>query len=166
MLLLFASRSYSWSMPFCECEYRRGPGWSRDRHSTFPAGYGATVEGDCVWRLQVTHWGMVYLFAEVVHVFILEYSQLATFVLQLLAAMLTILYSRAPTYLFLLSSYFICWPCVLIPGYQVPQLVDQYLAGTLPIEHYITHEFTGVESIDTAMHMLHEGSCLRAVVKY
>jgi S-(hydroxymethyl)glutathione dehydrogenase/alcohol dehydrogenase len=49
---------------------------------------------------------------------------------------------------------------------EVPQLVDQYLAGTLPIEHYITHEFSGVESIDEAMHLLHDGACLRAVVRY
>lgn len=49
---------------------------------------------------------------------------------------------------------------------EVPLLVDQYLAGDLPIEHYITHEFNGIESIDSAMHILHEGACLRAVVKY
>ena len=40
------------------------------------------------------------------------------------------------------------------------------MAGTLPIEAYITHQFDGVESIDGAMHILHEGQCLRAVVKY
>ena len=49
---------------------------------------------------------------------------------------------------------------------EVPGLVEQYLAGDLPIEQYITHEFQGVESIDAAMHILHEGQCLRAVVKY
>ena len=49
---------------------------------------------------------------------------------------------------------------------EVPQLVTQFLNGELPIEHYITHEFQGVEQIDTAMHVLHEGACLRAVVKY
>lgn len=49
---------------------------------------------------------------------------------------------------------------------EVPQLVSQYLSGELPIEHYITHEFHGVEQIDAAMHVLHEGACLRAVVKY
>ena len=49
---------------------------------------------------------------------------------------------------------------------QVPGLVEQYLAGDLPIDQYITHEFTGVEAIDEAMHLLHEGQCLRAVVKY
>jgi S-(hydroxymethyl)glutathione dehydrogenase/alcohol dehydrogenase len=48
----------------------------------------------------------------------------------------------------------------------VPGLVDKYLTGELPIDHYITHEFNGVESIDGAMHLLHEGACLRAVIKY
>jgi S-(hydroxymethyl)glutathione dehydrogenase / alcohol dehydrogenase len=49
---------------------------------------------------------------------------------------------------------------------EVPELVEKYLGGELPIEHYITHTFQGVESIDDAMHILHEGQCLRAVVKY
>lgn len=49
---------------------------------------------------------------------------------------------------------------------EVPGLVDMYLCGELPIEHYITHEYSGVEAIDGAMHMLHEGKCLRAVIKY
>jgi S-(hydroxymethyl)glutathione dehydrogenase/alcohol dehydrogenase len=40
------------------------------------------------------------------------------------------------------------------------------MTGELPIDQYITHEFQGVESIDAAMHILHEGKCLRAVVKY
>lgn len=38
--------------------------------------------------------------------------------------------------------------------------------GTLPIEHYITHTFKGVESINEAMQLLHHGDCLRAVVSY
>jgi S-(hydroxymethyl)glutathione dehydrogenase/alcohol dehydrogenase len=49
---------------------------------------------------------------------------------------------------------------------EVPQLVDNYLDGKLPIEHYITHRFKGVEAINEAMHLLHEGDCLRAVVEY
>lgn len=49
---------------------------------------------------------------------------------------------------------------------EVPMLVEQYMDGTLPIEHYITHEFTGIENVDAAMHILHEGQCLRAIVKY
>jgi len=49
---------------------------------------------------------------------------------------------------------------------QVPGLVTSYLSGSLPIEHYITHVFDGVEKINDAIHVLHEGQCLRAVVKY
>ncbi len=48
----------------------------------------------------------------------------------------------------------------------MPKLVERYMAGDLPIEHYITHQFDGVETIDEAMHTLHGGKCLRAVVKY
>ena len=40
------------------------------------------------------------------------------------------------------------------------------MTGELPIDHYVTNEFTGVESINDAMHVLHDGKCLRAVVKY
>ena len=36
----------------------------------------------------------------------------------------------------------------------------------LPIDHYITHKFDGVEKTNDAIDALHEGSCLRAVVKY
>lgn len=49
---------------------------------------------------------------------------------------------------------------------QVPQLVDQFLADELPIEHFITHQLQGVESINAAIEMMHESKCLRAVVKY
>lgn len=49
---------------------------------------------------------------------------------------------------------------------EVPQLVNQYLTGQLPIDHFITHTFHGVESINEAMHTLHEGECIRAVVNY
>ena len=49
---------------------------------------------------------------------------------------------------------------------EVPRLVDRYMTGELPIDHYITHQFRGVESINDAMHVLHDGKCLRAVVTY
>lgn len=49
---------------------------------------------------------------------------------------------------------------------EVPLLVEQYLDGTLPIDHYVTHSFKGVESVEEAMHLLHDGKCLRAVVNY
>lgn len=49
---------------------------------------------------------------------------------------------------------------------EVPGLVEMYMKGELPIEHFITHELTGVESINEAIKMMHDGGCLRAVVKY
>jgi Zn-dependent alcohol dehydrogenase len=49
---------------------------------------------------------------------------------------------------------------------EVPQLVDRYLTGELPINHYVTHEFRGVESINMAIEALHGGDCLRAVISY
>ena len=39
-------------------------------------------------------------------------------------------------------------------------------SGALPIDHYITHVFKGVEGTNDAIHALHSGDCLRAVVKY
>lgn len=44
--------------------------------------------------------------------------------------------------------------------------MDQYLAGDLPIDHFITHELEGIDSINTAIGMMHDALCLRAVVKY
>jgi S-(hydroxymethyl)glutathione dehydrogenase/alcohol dehydrogenase len=49
---------------------------------------------------------------------------------------------------------------------EVPTLVEQYMVGDLPIDHYITHEFDGIDKVEEAMHILHEGKCLRAVVRY
>ncbi|TFJ80279.1 hypothetical protein NSK_008422 [Nannochloropsis salina CCMP1776] len=49
---------------------------------------------------------------------------------------------------------------------DVPDLVDQYMDGKLPIDHYVTHSFEGVSAINDAIHALHEGDCLRAVVSY
>ncbi len=49
---------------------------------------------------------------------------------------------------------------------DVPALVTQYLDGELPIDHYVTHNFEGVGTINDAIHALHEGDCLRAVVSY
>ena len=34
---------------------------------------------------------------------------------------------------------------------DVPELVEQYLKGDLPIENYITHEFQGVERLFNVM---------------
>ena len=49
---------------------------------------------------------------------------------------------------------------------QVPQLVEKNLNGELPIDHFITHVFKGVEGTNDAIDALHSGDCLRAVVRY
>ncbi|CAB1115909.1 unnamed protein product [Ectocarpus sp. CCAP 1310/34] len=49
---------------------------------------------------------------------------------------------------------------------QVPGLVDDYISGKLPIDHYITHTFEGVDKTNDAIDALHHGGCLRAVVTY
>jgi S-(hydroxymethyl)glutathione dehydrogenase/alcohol dehydrogenase len=49
---------------------------------------------------------------------------------------------------------------------EVPQLVQKYMDKELPIDHFITHELEGVDSINTAIAMMHESKCLRAVVRY
>jgi len=49
---------------------------------------------------------------------------------------------------------------------DVPKLVQANLDGELPIDHFITHRFNGVGDTNEAIHALHSGSCLRAVVRY
>ena len=49
---------------------------------------------------------------------------------------------------------------------QVPHLIQKCLDGVLPVDHYITHRFQGVENTTEAIDALHSGICLRAVVKY
>jgi len=49
---------------------------------------------------------------------------------------------------------------------EVPPLVDDYMKGDLKLDHYITHEFQGVEGTLQAVEALHSGDCLRAVVTY
>lgn len=49
---------------------------------------------------------------------------------------------------------------------QVPVLVERMMNGTLPIDHYITHTFSGVGATNKAIEALHSGDCLRAVVHY
>jgi S-(hydroxymethyl)glutathione dehydrogenase / alcohol dehydrogenase len=90
------------------------------------------------------------------------------------------------------------WKGTAFGGYKsrtdVPKLVDQYLAGSLPIDHFITHVFDGyvvvvrkslctnpllllmfclfcllcyrVDKTNDAIDALHSGNCLRAVVRY
>ena len=49
---------------------------------------------------------------------------------------------------------------------DVPKLVERCISGNLPVDHFITHKFDGVENINAAIDALHGGKCLRAVVKY
>jgi len=49
---------------------------------------------------------------------------------------------------------------------DVPVLVNRYVDGSLPIDHFITHVFDGVGETSKAIDALHGGTCLRAVVKY
>lgn len=49
---------------------------------------------------------------------------------------------------------------------DVPKLVEKYMKGDLPIDHFITHTFEGVDKTNDAIDALHSGDCLRAVVRY
>ncbi|KAH8088852.1 alcohol dehydrogenase [Aureococcus anophagefferens] len=42
---------------------------------------------------------------------------------------------------------------------EVPELVDRVLAGDLPIDAYITHNFDGVDNTHAAIDALHGGDC-------
>jgi S-(hydroxymethyl)glutathione dehydrogenase / alcohol dehydrogenase len=62
------------------------------------------------------------------------------------------------------------WKGTAFGGYKsrtdVPKLVDQYVSGELPIDHYITHMYDGVDQTNAAIDALHSGNCLRAVGRY
>jgi S-(hydroxymethyl)glutathione dehydrogenase/alcohol dehydrogenase len=49
---------------------------------------------------------------------------------------------------------------------DVPKLIEEYEAGRLELDCYITHRFQGVEATLDAVKALHSGDCLRAVVTY
>ena len=49
---------------------------------------------------------------------------------------------------------------------DVPKLVDRYMSGELPVDHFITHTYMGVDKTNEAIEALHSGDCLRAVVNY
>lgn len=49
---------------------------------------------------------------------------------------------------------------------EVPQLVEEFMSGKLPIEHFVTHRLQGVEKINEAIDLMHESKCLRCVVEY
>ena len=53
----------------------------------------------------------------------------------------------------------------------VPKLVERSLAGELPVDHYVTHAIDAkggdvAGATNEAIHALHGGDCLRAVVTY
>lgn len=48
----------------------------------------------------------------------------------------------------------------------IPMLVEKSMRGEIVLDHYITHTFTGVAATTDAIHALHSGDCLRAVVTY
>jgi S-(hydroxymethyl)glutathione dehydrogenase/alcohol dehydrogenase len=49
---------------------------------------------------------------------------------------------------------------------DIPILVERYMRGELPIDHFITHTFKGVGATNDAIDALHSGDCLRAVVEH
>jgi len=49
---------------------------------------------------------------------------------------------------------------------DVPRLVERNMKGELPIDHFITHVFKGVDQTNKAVEILHSGECLRSVVHY
>jgi len=48
---------------------------------------------------------------------------------------------------------------------QVPMLVDQYMAGNLKIDEYVTHEMK-FSDINKAFDLMHKGECLRVVLTF
>lgn len=48
---------------------------------------------------------------------------------------------------------------------EVPQLVQTVMRGEMDLDAYITHQHKGLEGVNQAIHDLHSGSCLRAVVE-
>ena len=62
------------------------------------------------------------------------------------------------------------WVGTAFGGYKsrsdVPKLVEKQLSGEIPIDHFITHVFKGVDKTNEAIEALHSGDCLRAVVHY
>mmetsp|Transcript_18079 Transcript_18079/g.20237 ORF Transcript_18079/g.20237 Transcript_18079/m.20237 type:complete len:191 (+) Transcript_18079:561-1133(+) len=47
---------------------------------------------------------------------------------------------------------------------QVPELVDEYMEGDLMVDEFVTHNFP-LEEINKAFHAMHEGKCIRAIIK-
>mmetsp|Transcript_34828 Transcript_34828/g.55450 ORF Transcript_34828/g.55450 Transcript_34828/m.55450 type:complete len:390 (+) Transcript_34828:65-1234(+) len=48
----------------------------------------------------------------------------------------------------------------------IPMLVEKNLKGEIELDHFITHRFSGCAAQTEAIHALHGGDCLRALVRY
>lgn len=47
---------------------------------------------------------------------------------------------------------------------EVPKLVQSVMRNEMPVKQYLTHDIKGLENVNDAIHALHSGECLRAVV--
>ena len=47
---------------------------------------------------------------------------------------------------------------------EVPVLVEEYMKGDLKVDEFVTHNFP-LDEINEAFHAMHEGKCIRAVIK-
>lgn len=47
---------------------------------------------------------------------------------------------------------------------QVPELVEDYMKGDIKVDEFITHNF-GLDDINQAFDAMHQGKCIRAVIK-
>ena len=47
----------------------------------------------------------------------------------------------------------------------MPKLVNKVMLGELPINKYVTHTFDNLEKVNDLVGVLHEGSCLRGIIK-
>ena len=48
---------------------------------------------------------------------------------------------------------------------QLPNMVDQYMAGAIKVDEMITHTMK-LEEINTAFDLMHEGSSIRSVIHF
>merc|ERR1712160_81308 len=62
-----------------------------------------------------------------------------------------------------------CWKGTAFGGWKsrqdVPKLVNKIMLGELPIDKFITHNFTGLEKVQELVDALHSGDCLRGVLQ-
>jgi S-(hydroxymethyl)glutathione dehydrogenase/alcohol dehydrogenase len=48
---------------------------------------------------------------------------------------------------------------------QLPGMVDQYMAGDIKVDEFITHTM-GLEDINHAFDLMHEGKSIRSVIHF